>query len=744
MEIDKLQRMVRGKFQVLMDSRQREYERLPAVQGVSNDVGNAGVPGMTGWVYVRIGNNESVARAFNNRTSHRNGLPVYVGYLPEQPTLFQVIAERQLYFNEAAGGQSTGPHGDQHVWPNEDSAYIRYRQLGDCRIYITDPASLSVGVADGYYFITDEIYYYDGATVDLTSYVPGSGRVWILLELTASGLSISSHPVASHTLASIPKATDKSYWRIAAVALTAGQTEITDYPNDQHIFDLRQSRIAGSEYAEHGQLPGLEDDDHTQYAVSPEKVILVHESPGMERTGEAYNTIEAALNIASAGDTIVIVGTFTEDVVISTSGISLVGLNPEQSVIEGEVTVSVSAQLRNLKIVADETKAGTVYGIDCNLPGAGTVMIRNVYVDVNNDDASNDAVGVRANDEATVWVMDSHIYSTVTGSGDAYALVSSAGAVLYALGCYCSADDYDLAVALATLQVGYCQYDTGKVYGTPTYMDSYEILTSLKTVDGAGSGLDADKTDGYEAPATPAASSIVVLDASGNLKLPGAGDVFYGDDAEASLGYRIDFFQSPVTDHFDTGSLGGSWSWAGAPFSTPGSVVFTTPSVMRVLQLGAAANRAFLYQSVAGTPGNVSARAGIVANIDSLGVGTRMDDGSDNNYVEAIFQLQTGNPHSARPQLRYRTGGGSVTTVSGNTFSVPMSLFVVDLNVAGTQWTNWNAQTLMYGGIADIYYCGGAATGLTWTPTRVGLLFDQGGVGYATWHTYYVDFFKVV
>jgi hypothetical protein len=245
--MDELRNRVRERLQALMNSRQREFERLPAVQGLSNAIGNADVSGMDGWVWVRIGNSASVARAFNNRTSRRNGLTVWVGKLPEQPTLFQVISVRQPYFNESAGGGSIAPHAPQHVWPGEDTAYIRYRQLADCRVYAQSPASLSVGVADGDYFIEDEIYNYAGATVDLTSYVPSAGRVWILLELTATGLYISSHAVSSHTRSTIPKATNRMYWRIAAVALRPGQTEITDYPNDQHIYDLRGSKIAGSE-----------------------------------------------------------------------------------------------------------------------------------------------------------------------------------------------------------------------------------------------------------------------------------------------------------------------------------------------------------------------------------------------------------------------------------------------------------------------------------------------------------------
>lgn len=299
-----LQNRVQKQFQNLMDSRQREMERWPAVQGLSNDQGSADVSGMSGWVWVRIGNDESVARAFNNKTSHRNGLTVWVGKLPEQPTLFQVTDERQPYFNESAGGGAIGPHAAQHVWPSEDPTFVRYRQFADCRVGITNPASLSVEIADGYYFIEDELFYFAGSTQDLTAYVPVAGRVWVLLEMKPAGLNISSHATSSFALDTIPKVTDKSYWRTAAVALRPAQTAVTDYPNDQHIFDLRQSKIAGSESdpsapAKNGWNPGVEtevamswDDVTRTLQLSPVGSTFEFWTEGIKRTKSSNDSVQ--------------------------------------------------------------------------------------------------------------------------------------------------------------------------------------------------------------------------------------------------------------------------------------------------------------------------------------------------------------------------------------------------------------------------------------------------------------------
>lgn len=45
-----------------------------------------------------------------------------------------------------------------------------------------------------------------------------------------------------------------------------------------------------------------------------------------------------------------------------------------------------------------------------------------------------------------------------------------------------------------------------------------DILTKLKTIDGAGSGLDADMVDGKNATSTNTASSVVARDSSGNFE----------------------------------------------------------------------------------------------------------------------------------------------------------------------------------------------------------------------------------
>ena len=58
---------------------------------------------------------------------------------------------------------------------------------------------------------------------------------------------------------------------------------------------------------------------------------------------------------------------------------------------------------------------------------------------------------------------------------------------------------------------------TQLLYALPTNYDARDVLNKLLTVDGSGSGLDADTLDGLNTASTNTASTIVARDASGNF-----------------------------------------------------------------------------------------------------------------------------------------------------------------------------------------------------------------------------------
>jgi len=196
-----------------------------------------------------------------------------------------------------------------------------------------------------------------------------------------------------------------------------------------------------------------------------------------------------------------------------------------------------------------------------------------------------------------------------------------------------------------------------------------------------------------------------------------------------------------VNDHFRGSALLAGWNWAAAPFVVP---TFSLADSILTVSF-AAANRAFLYQSVPEIAINNSdklASVSLLANTVDFGAGLRLDDGSDNNYVEVVLRVSQVSPTQWAVQGRSRIGGGAVNTVNGDALDAPLA-YVLLMNVYGQMWNGWgiypHLKTPM-GHHAEMFKpaadpAGGAAV---WTPTRVGLIFDNVAGGKA-WEKAFVD-----
>jgi hypothetical protein len=473
-----LRRRVQERLQAVLDAREKALWRAPGILGKSNTQGNASVTGRDQWCYVRVGNDETLMTAFNNRTSHRNGLPVYVGYDPLQPTLFQVLSERQVYFQEGSGGKSIAPHADQHEWGNteggEDVVYARVRQIVDALVFPTDPASLSVTVRDCVYEIEGVVYYYAGGTVDLTAYVPITGyQKYVLIAMGPSGPVVTDGTAKSSVaLTDIPTASDGSHWPLAAVWLRYSTTAITDWPDTQHILDLRfTGHMANKGWT---NLPG---------------VLIVATSGGQ------YSDVQDAIDAASAGDVVLVLpGTYTGNVTLADQ-VSLFGFGPGVSILDGQITCPSGVgdlSISNLKI------NGVQYGIYKNAGTAADEIW--LYRCIIRTNYTSNVVGLYCG-VGQFYLYNCDIAATPTVGGYGYGVqVTGAGArVDFYIGQVDAQNTCLHQSSGATMAVGVVENVSGTTSGTITYLFANEILSALLTVDGTGSGLDADTVDGVEA-----------------------------------------------------------------------------------------------------------------------------------------------------------------------------------------------------------------------------------------------------
>lgn len=169
---------LRRQFKKALEQYERRLDRFPALLGDGR--GNVEVSGRPGYVYCRVGNAETQAEVFNQRVILREDLPVIVGYAPEQPGLFQVLCQREVYMG---GGQGNAlipqviPHHQIHELRNtaggDDVVWVHSQQITALLTCPTNPVSMQVQVKSGIFAweLTWQ-YYLGGTSDDLSSYVP--------------------------------------------------------------------------------------------------------------------------------------------------------------------------------------------------------------------------------------------------------------------------------------------------------------------------------------------------------------------------------------------------------------------------------------------------------------------------------------------------------------------------------------------------------------------------------------------
>lgn len=199
-----------------------------------------------------------------------------------------------------------------------------------------------------------------------------------------------------------------------------------------------------------------------------------------------------------------------------------------------------------------------------------------------------------------------------------------------------------------------------------------------------------------------------------------------------------------VFDYTDAPTNHG-WAWAGAPFVTPPTVDLTTQlGTITAGNFALANDRAFLYKAATPTDSNLYTIAGLVSIGVGFRCGIRLDDGTDNNYVEVVLYVSQASPTQWIEQIRWQTGGGGVNTASGDALPIPHA-YILQMSITGVKWTAWYATPLLrvLWGIGGRMWKPNSGPGpLAWTPTRHGLVFDQGGAAVAAWYRAIVERYK--
>lgn len=227
------------------------YRRAPRAwpAQMGNGRGVVAVPNKPGYAYVRMPDGQT-AEAYNARLPFDNDLTVKVGYDDFNPLLFQVLEFRHVYNDQLP--TTVQQHHETHEFLNAlggtDVVFNDIRQVTHLAVY---PASgLVVSVYGGTVW-TATGYKFVSGSIDLTSYVPVSGAVLVVIALDMLGvitvLDGGSNP-GSRTYLSLLDCppVPLGYRPLAAVALETGQTDIVETRARRDIIDLRLAMSSAS------------------------------------------------------------------------------------------------------------------------------------------------------------------------------------------------------------------------------------------------------------------------------------------------------------------------------------------------------------------------------------------------------------------------------------------------------------------------------------------------------------------
>jgi hypothetical protein len=218
------------------------------------------------------------------------------------------------------------------------------------------------------------------------------------------------------------------------------------------------------------------------------------------KSGGDYTSIQDAIDAASSDDTILIMaGTYTGDLTVD-AAVELRGVG-ENTTIAGEVSVTVDqVVISDLRIYCNHDDASTHRGV---YHTAGELTIRNCRI-VMLQDGSGTSVGVASSGAGVeTYLIGTRVYVYAFSGSTVQNVAAASSAEITVIQCDLELLGPGTKASLVTasgttIEVLFTSYDTTAVStsGTLTKGDAHEIITSLFTVDGHLSGLDADTLDG--------------------------------------------------------------------------------------------------------------------------------------------------------------------------------------------------------------------------------------------------------
>ncbi len=194
----------------------------------------------------------------------------------------------------------------------------------------------------------------------------------------------------------------------------------------------------------------------------------------------------------------------------------------------------------------------------------------------------------------------------------------------------------------------------------------------------------------------------------------------------------------PTVQDWTSTTLPGGWAWAGSPFVTPPIVEVSLGTVLTATGY-TSASRSFLYRNFPPEKRDFVAELFLTA-ISTAYVGIRIDDGTDNNYIEVVIRNDSSTA-SRSVVSRWRIGGGtpteqSASNLSGNWIMGFGNSIFVFLNVF-SPWTSWSFAPVLHTQHGHVWGSPSISQNFSWTPVRAGIIIQSSSI---SWERYGVDY----
>jgi len=191
--------------------------------------------GIAGVVWVRNILNGQVLAVHNSAVPNIPLLQVEVGKRVDQPGLWQIKGTLEPFSTPATGGGSgsvVGEHHTSHEFPSSDTVWVDRKQIKHLTVLVSDASNFIVKLMGGIVLTANGVTKIATQTVDLSSYVPATGAVFVSIESDDDGVITVNEGTgfeapAIATVDDIPSPAAGQYTR-AYVLLYEGQTALSN------------------------------------------------------------------------------------------------------------------------------------------------------------------------------------------------------------------------------------------------------------------------------------------------------------------------------------------------------------------------------------------------------------------------------------------------------------------------------------------------------------------------------------